>query len=200
MVIHSACLLWGTSFCPLCPHTSFAICYGVEHWGQGVLHQGYWASGTREGGWPFGMMGMWSWCVMKVVCGSSIINALWTSSPLVSPASSLHHHPHHLPQLASLRKYLWTPLLMEAAFAVAPQHDRLRLHWVMVNLGAESRKVIIKVARRARIGTCRANIPPDLCLKVGSTGVGGGNGLVGSGLVGGWIRELAPLRKLSFPI
>ena len=29
MVIHSACLLWSITFCPLCPHTSFAICYGV---------------------------------------------------------------------------------------------------------------------------------------------------------------------------
>ena len=27
--------------------------WGVEHWGQGVLHQVSLASGTREGGWPF---------------------------------------------------------------------------------------------------------------------------------------------------
>jgi hypothetical protein len=53
MVIHSACLLWSITFWPSCPQTSFAICYGVEHWGRGVLHQVYLASGTREGGWPF---------------------------------------------------------------------------------------------------------------------------------------------------
>ena len=42
---------------------------------------------------------------------------------LVSPVSSLHHHPHQFPQLTSLRKFLWTPLLMEALFAAAPRHD-----------------------------------------------------------------------------
>ena len=52
MVIHSTCLLWSINFCPSCPQTSFDICYGVEHWGQGVLHQVYWASTSREGGWP----------------------------------------------------------------------------------------------------------------------------------------------------
>ena len=54
MVIHLACLLWSIIFFTSRPRTSFAICYGVEHWGQGVLHQVYWASGTCEGGWPFG--------------------------------------------------------------------------------------------------------------------------------------------------
>ena len=33
MVIHSACLFWSITFCPSCPQTSFAMCYGVEHWG-----------------------------------------------------------------------------------------------------------------------------------------------------------------------
>ena len=61
--------------------------------------------------------------MIKVVCSSSIIDAPWTPSPLVSLVSSLHHHPHQFPQLTSLRKFLWTPLLMEAAFAVAPRHD-----------------------------------------------------------------------------
>ena len=27
---------------PSCPHTSFAPCFGVDHWGQGVLHQVGW--------------------------------------------------------------------------------------------------------------------------------------------------------------
>ena len=67
------------------------------------------------------MMGIWS--MIKVVCKPSIIDAPWTPSPLVSPVSSLQHHPHHLPQLTSLWKFLWTPLLMEAPFATAPQHD-----------------------------------------------------------------------------
>ena len=53
----------------------------------------------------------------------AIMDAPWTPSPLVSPVSSLHHHPHQLPQLTSLRKFLWTPLLMEAPFTVAPRHD-----------------------------------------------------------------------------
>ena len=58
--------------------------------------------------------------MIKVVCKPSIIDAPWTPSLLVSPVSSLHHHPHQFPQLTSLRKPLWTPLLMEAPFAVAP--------------------------------------------------------------------------------
>ena len=58
--------------------------------------------------------------VELVMCRSSIIDAPWTPSPLVSLVSSLHHHPHQSPQLTSLRKFLWTPLLMEAAFVVAP--------------------------------------------------------------------------------
>ena len=61
--------------------------------------------------------------MIKVVCKPSTIDALWTPSPLVSLVSSLHHHPHQFPQLKSLQKFLWTPLLMEAPFAVAPQHD-----------------------------------------------------------------------------
>ena len=65
------------------------------------------------------MMGMWSWSMIKVVRKPSIIDAPWTPSPLVSPVSSLLHHPHQFPQST----FLWTPLLMEAPFAVAPQHD-----------------------------------------------------------------------------
>ena len=57
----------------------------------------------------FGTMGMWSWSMIKVVCGLSIIDALWTPSPLVSSVLSVHHHPHQFPQLTSLRKSLWTP-------------------------------------------------------------------------------------------
>ena len=60
--------------------------------------------------------------MIKVVCKPSTIDAPPTPSPLVSLVSSLHHHPHQFPQLTSLRKFLWTPLLMEAPFAVAPQH------------------------------------------------------------------------------
>ena len=33
---------------PSCPQTSFATCYGVADWGQGVLHYVGWAS-THEG-------------------------------------------------------------------------------------------------------------------------------------------------------
>ena len=96
MVIHLACLLWSITFCTLGPHTSFAICCGVEHWGQGVLHQVYLASGTRKGGWS----------MIKVVSKLSIIDAPWTPSPLASQVSSLHHHPHQFLQLTSLQKFL----------------------------------------------------------------------------------------------
>ena len=61
--------------------------------------------------------------VCKVVCKLSITDAPWTPSPLVSPVSSLHHHLHQFPQLTSLRKFLWTPLLMEDPFAVTAQQD-----------------------------------------------------------------------------
>ena len=60
--------------------------------------------------------------MIKVVCKPSIIDAPWTPSSLVSPVSGLHHHPHQFLQLMSLRKFFWTPLLMEAPLAVAP-HD-----------------------------------------------------------------------------
>ena len=60
--------------------------------------------------------------MINVVCKPSIIDVPWTPSPLVSLVSSLHHHPYDFPQLTSLRKFLWSPLLMEAPFAVAPQH------------------------------------------------------------------------------
>ena len=69
----------------------------------------------------FCTMGMWSWSMIKVVCKPLMPHGL--PSPLASPVSSLHHHPHQFPQLTSLRKFLWTPLLMEAPFAAAPQHD-----------------------------------------------------------------------------
>ena len=36
---------------PLCPQTAFATCYGVDHWGQGVLHQVKWALSSCEGFW-----------------------------------------------------------------------------------------------------------------------------------------------------
>ena len=65
--------------------------------------------------------------MIKVVCKLSIIDAPWTPSPLVSPGSSLHHHPHQFLQLTSLQKFFWTPLLMEALFAVAPQCSPTRL-------------------------------------------------------------------------
>ena len=44
--------------------------------------------------------------MIKVVCGSSMIDAPWTPSPLVSPVSSLHYHPHQFPLWTSLRKFL----------------------------------------------------------------------------------------------
>ena len=119
MVIPSACLLWSITFCPSCPQTSFAICCGVEHWGQGVQHQVYPGFKYPRSWLAFCMMGMWSWSMIKVVCKPSIIDAPWSPSPV----SSLHHHPHQFPQLTSLRKFLWTPMLIQALFAVAPQHD-----------------------------------------------------------------------------
>ena len=96
--------------------------------------------------------------MIKVVCKPSIIDAPWTPSPLVSPVSSLQHHPHQFPQLTSLQ-------LMEAPFTVAPNMTVItfpspRLHWVMVNLGAESRKVITKVARRAHTGHTQGKHSP----------------------------------------
>ena len=39
---------------------------------------------------------------LEVVCKPSISDAPWTPSPLVSPVSSLHHHPHQFPQWTSL--------------------------------------------------------------------------------------------------
>ena len=98
----------------------------------------------------FCMMGMWSWSMIKVVCGLSIIDAPWTPSPLVSPVSSLHHHPHRFPQLTSLQKFLRTPLLM--------------VHWVMVNLGTESGKVIMKVARMAHTGHVQGRHSPGVSI------------------------------------
>ena len=73
--------------------------------------------------------------MIKVVCGSSIVDAPWTPSPLVSPVSSLHYHPYQFPQLTSLRKFLWSPLLMEARFAVAPQHNRHHAYQPQASLG-----------------------------------------------------------------
>ena len=81
------------------------------------------------------MMGMWSWSMIKVVSGSSIIDAPRTPSPLVSPVSSLYHHPHQFPQLMFLRKFLWTPLLMEAVSAVAPRHNRHHIPHPEASLG-----------------------------------------------------------------
>ena len=74
--------------------------------------------------------------MIKVVCKPSIIDAPWTPSPLVSPISSLHPHPHQFPRSTSLRKFLWTPLLlMEAPFAVAPQHNCHHIPHLEASLG-----------------------------------------------------------------
>ena len=43
--------------------------------------------------------------MIKVVCELSIIDAPWTPSPLVSLVSSLHHHPHHIPQSGAHGKH-----------------------------------------------------------------------------------------------
>ena len=56
-------------------------------------------------------------------------------SPLVSPVSSLHHNPHQFLQLTSLRKFLWTPLLLEAPFAVAPKHNHHHIPQPEASLG-----------------------------------------------------------------
>ena len=72
--------------------------------------------------------------MIKVVCRSLIIDAP-CPSPLVSSVSSHHHHPHQFPQLTSLRKFLWTPLLMEAAFTGAPRHDRHYIPHPKASLG-----------------------------------------------------------------
>ena len=73
--------------------------------------------------------------MIKVVCGSSIIDAPWTPSPVEFPVSRLHHHPHQFPQWTSLWKFLWTPLLMVASFAVAPQHDHHHIPRAEASLG-----------------------------------------------------------------
>ena len=73
--------------------------------------------------------------MIKVVCKLSIIDAPWTPSPLVSLVMSLYHHSHKFPQLMSLRKFLWSPLLMDAPFAVTPQHDRHHIPQPEASLG-----------------------------------------------------------------
>ena len=107
--------------------------------------------------------------MMKMVCRLSIIDAPWTPSPLVSPVSSLHHHPDQFLQLASLRKFLSTPLLMEAAFAVAPRHGRHHIPHPEASLGNSSTQ-----------GTHKANTPISPACKGASRGKGGkGGGLEG---------------------
>ena len=61
--------------------------------------------------------------MIKVVCGLSIIDAPWTLSPLVSPLSTLQHHPHQFPAIDVSPEAPWSPFLMEAEFAVAPRHN-----------------------------------------------------------------------------
>ena len=78
---------------------------------------------------------MWSWSMIKVVCGSLIMDAPWTPSLLVSLVSSLHHHPHQFLQLTSLWKFLWTPLLMEATLAVTPRHNGHHIPHPAASLG-----------------------------------------------------------------
>ena len=73
--------------------------------------------------------------MIKVLCGLSVIDAPWTPSPLVSPVSSLHHHPHRFPRLTSLWKFIWIRLLMEAPFADAPKHDRHHIPQPEASLG-----------------------------------------------------------------
>ena len=73
--------------------------------------------------------------MIKVVCGASIMDAPRTPSPLVSPVLSFQHHLHRFPQFTSPGKFLWTPLLMEAAFAIAPRHDRHHIPHSEASLG-----------------------------------------------------------------
>ena len=123
-VIHSVCLLRSISFCPLCPRTSFAICYGVEHWGQGaphtrptrlrvpvkvvgLLHDGHVELEYDQGG-------------VRVVNHRCPMDSISFGIPnLESPPPSPSIR-RKFPQLTSLPKFLWTPLLMEATIAVAP--------------------------------------------------------------------------------
>ena len=108
--------------------------------------------------------------MIKVVCRSSIIDAPWTPSPLVSPVLSLHHHPHQFPQSTSLQKFLLDPLVDPCSQSlpdtIVITFPIPKLHWIPVNLGTESGRVMIKVARRARAwrteGTRRANTHPQL--------------------------------------
>ena len=90
--------------------------------------------GYREGGWPFhdGLVEL-----KYDQGGVRVVNhrCPMDSISLVSPFSSLHHHPHQFPQLSSLRKFLWTPLLMEAPFAVTSQHDSHHIPQPEASLG-----------------------------------------------------------------
>ena len=107
--------------------------------------------------------------MIKVVCGSTIIDAPHTPSPLVYPVSSLPHHPHQFPRLTPLRKFLWTPLLMEATFAVTPRHDYQHVPHPEASLGNELGNRIRKShnkssaqgAHRARAGQIRC-APPEV--------------------------------------
>ena len=122
MVIHSVCLLWSITFCPhvLTPLLLFVMELST---GDRVFYTR--STGLRVPAKLVGLLhdGHVELEYDRVVGKPSIIDVPWTPSPLVSPVSSLHHHLHQFPQLTSLRKFLWTSLLMEDPFVVAPQHD-----------------------------------------------------------------------------
>ena len=95
---------------PLCPHVLFCVA-GLLHsnWvGRGNRHLGDVPPGVLGYRCPqaIAMLGgggvgfevsrkwlailtkdIWSWCIIKMVCGPPIIDAPWTPSPLVSPIS-----------------------------------------------------------------------------------------------------------------
>ena len=133
MVIHLACLLWGITFCPSCPQTSFDICYGVSIGDKvftkstglrvpakvvGLLHDGHVELAYDQGG----VQAVNHRCPMDFI--SFGIPSL--ESPPPSPS---------VPAIDALGKFFWTPLLTEAPFAVAPQHNHHHIPQPAASLG-----------------------------------------------------------------
>ena len=90
---------------------------------------------------------------VELECDQGGVRAVNHRCPMISisfgiPSLESPPHPHQFTQLTSLWKFFWAPLLMEAPFAVAPEHEFItfpspRFHWATVNLGTESGKAIM---------------------------------------------------------
>ena len=152
-MIHSACLLWSISFCPssLSMAETFSLSTPTID-PPSLLGFGY----LRR--WlAFCTMGMWSWSMIKVM---RVVNHRCPMDSMSFGIPSLESPPPS-PSFPAIDVSMEVPLdpLVDGTrvFAVAPRYDRHHIphpeaHWVMVNFGTESRKVIMKVARRACAG------------------------------------------------